>query len=254
MANCSNIAVSFFTPAKKYGRTDFPRATLSSPVNSPLFILIGRIFQTAAVTAAVTAAIKLVSNVSAAGFQWFTTPFILITVAYLMASLKKVKFELVSFETGRLIKSLKVLGLCCALIFPAAFVALMLLRGIFVVSVLRQTAGNSQPLLTWLVYQFFYVAVAEEVFFRGYVQSSIVSLTDRFAGGRRSIVFVSVFLSAFYFAAAHFIVQGHLFSLLTFMPGLVLGWLFIRTKSLMAPILFHALANIFYLFAVSVIT
>jgi len=35
-------------------------------------------------------------------------------------------------------------------------------------------------------------------------------------------------------------------SAVTFLPGLILGWLFIRTGSLLAPILFHGLANTFY--------
>jgi len=33
---------------------------------------------------------------------------------------------------------------------------------------------------------------------------------------------------------------------MTFLPGRVLGWLFIRTKSLLAPVLFHGLANTCY--------
>jgi membrane protease YdiL (CAAX protease family) len=32
----------------------------------------------------------------------------------------------------------------------------------------------------------------------------------------------------------------------TFLPGLVLAWLFIRTRALLAPILFHGLANVSY--------
>ncbi|MBW7992570.1 MAG: CPBP family intramembrane metalloprotease [Planctomycetes bacterium] len=46
--------------------------------------------------------------------------------------------------------------------------------------------------------------------------------------------------------SADSIVQGRIILLLTFLPGLVLGWLFIRTKSLLAPILFHGLANTCY--------
>jgi membrane protease YdiL (CAAX protease family) len=253
MANCSNSTVSFFAPVKNYVRGDYLPSTLRSLVNSPLFILTGKVFETAAVTVAVVIAIRFASGASAARLRWFTTPCILVAAAYLMASLKKVKFELINFKPHRILQSLKLLGICSALIFPAVFIALLLMQRFIGVIPLQQTIGNHQQLLTWLVYQFFYIAVAEEVFFRGYVQSSIFSLKDKFAGGRRFIVFMSVFLSAFYFAAAHFVVQGNLFSLLTFMPGLVLGWLFIRTKSLMAPILFHALANIFYLFAASAI-
>jgi membrane protease YdiL (CAAX protease family) len=33
---------------------------------------------------------------------------------------------------------------------------------------------------------------------------------------------------------------------LTFLPGLILAWLFLRTGSLLAPIVFHGLANVSY--------
>jgi membrane protease YdiL (CAAX protease family) len=92
-----------------------------------------------------------------------------------------------------------------------------------------------------------YVAVAEEVFFRGFLQSNILRLTNTMAGNRfRFQQWISICVSAACFAAAHIIVQGQIISALTFLPGLVLGWLFIRTKSLLAPILFHGLANMGY--------
>jgi membrane protease YdiL (CAAX protease family) len=120
----------------------------------------------------------------------------------------------------------------------------------------------------WLFYQFMYVAVAEEVFFRGYVQDNILRLISTVKLGqyglqqsptlqpvRRSVcevgsfgdgAWISITLSAACFAAAHIIIQGQIISVLTFLPGLILGWLFIRTRSLLAPILFHGLANICY--------
>jgi membrane protease YdiL (CAAX protease family) len=99
----------------------------------------------------------------------------------------------------------------------------------------------------WLFYQFMYVSVAEEVFFRGYLQGNILRLANIAGQGpvaRREMV--SIVLSAACFALAHAAVQGGIASVLTFVPGLILGWLFVRTKSLLAPILFHGLANISY--------
>ena len=43
------------------------------------------------------------------------------------------------------------------------------------------------------------------------------------------------------------ILQGRIVSILMFLPGLILGWRFIRTKSLLAPVLFHVPANTCYL-------
>ena len=92
-----------------------------------------------------------------------------------------------------------------------------------------------------------YVAVAEEVFFRGFLQGNILRLMNTVMTRRHSLQrWISIVISAACFAAAHMIVQGQIISVLTFLPGLVLGWLFIRTKSLLAPILFHGLANMSY--------
>ena len=92
-----------------------------------------------------------------------------------------------------------------------------------------------------------YVAVAEEVFFRGYVQNNILKLTNPGKDGQSRLWnWLSIVLSAACFAVAHIIVFGQIILVLTFLPGLVLGWLFIRTKSLIAPILFHGLANTCY--------
>ncbi|MCH8119844.1 MAG: CPBP family intramembrane metalloprotease [Planctomycetes bacterium] len=66
-------------------------------------------------------------------------------------------------------------------------------------------------------------------------------------GQRRLWKWLSIVLSAACFAVAHIIVWGQIISVLTFLPGLICGWLFIRTRSLLAPILFHGLANTCYL-------
>jgi membrane protease YdiL (CAAX protease family) len=93
-----------------------------------------------------------------------------------------------------------------------------------------------------------YVAVAEEVFFRGYVQNNILRMTTNTAAARLGRCrWISIVLSAACFAAAHIIIQGQVISIVTFLPGLVIGWLFVRTRSLPAPILFHGLANAGYL-------
>ncbi len=93
-----------------------------------------------------------------------------------------------------------------------------------------------------------YVAVAEEVFFRGYVQGNILRATSPSMGKLpRLQQWMSIVISAGCFAIAHAIVDGQIISALTFLPGLVLAWLSIRTNTQLAPILFHGLANTCYL-------
>ncbi|MCH7558803.1 MAG: CPBP family intramembrane metalloprotease [Planctomycetes bacterium] len=61
-------------------------------------------------------------------------------------------------------------------------------------------------------------------------------------------------LSAACFAVAHIIVWGQIISVFTFLPDLICGWLFIRTRSLLEPILFHGLANACYLLRAAMLT
>jgi membrane protease YdiL (CAAX protease family) len=69
-----------------------------------------------------------------------------------------------------------------------------------------------------------YVAVAEEVFFRGYVQGNILKMINPGKDDRHlSWKWLSIILTAAFFAVSHIIVQGRIILLLTFLPGLVLG-------------------------------
>jgi len=58
--------------------------------------------------------------------------------------------------------------------------------------------------------------------------------------------YAAVILSALVFAAAHIVILSSLSGVFTFFPGLIFGWLFLRTRSLLAPVLFHGLANVCY--------
>ena len=100
-----------------------------------------------------------------------------------------------------------------------------------------------------------YVAVAEEIFFRGYLQSNTLNLLTMAIQRKRVFLeSMSIITAAAVFAASHSLLAGNVISIITFFPGLVLGWLFIKTKSLLAPILFHGLANVGYGFIAAVLT
>lgn len=91
--------------------------------------------------------------------------------------------------------------------------------------------------------QLFFVALPEEVFFRGYLQ-------EKLGNNLKGVVIVSVF-----FALGHFftlcVPSGFtggicVQSVLTFFPSLVMGYLFARTETLWGSIIFHFLSNIVY--------
>lgn len=81
----------------------------------------------------------------------------------------------------------------------------------------------------------FAAAVIEETFFRGWLQPML----ERKIGPWRAIVVTNLI-----FAPLHLIAAPRLVSLLTFFPGLVMGWLKYRYKNLTPPALFHFIGNI----------
>jgi membrane protease YdiL (CAAX protease family) len=209
---------------------------------------------TLAVTVAVLA-IKVIGASSASGAGWLIIPGILIFAAFIPTAVKKREFPGFGFNIRQMKDSLVVLGWTCVVLFPLMFCGLWVLKSYELKPPLLPVLSQGQDWVYWLFYQFMYIALPEEVFFRGYVQSNILRLTTPVIGKLpRLHQWTSIAVSAACFTVAHIIIQGQIISVLIFMPGLVLGWLFIRTRSLLAPILFHGLANACYLVMAIVLT
>ena len=200
--------------------------------------------ETALIMIAAVLAIKVFQTSLVSSTRWFVTPGILVSAALIPTIIKKNRLSEIGLSFGQTKHSLVVLGWICLVVFPAMFCGLWLLKSCGLNLPLRPVLPRNQEWVSWIFYQFMYIAVAEEVFFRGYVQSNIVRLVNTMMSKRPALQhWVSIVISAACFAAAHMIVQGQIISVLTFLPGLVLGWLFIRTKSLLASILFRLLVS-----------
>ena len=78
-------------------------------------------------------------------------------------------------------------------------------------------------------------AIVEEIFFRGWVQSSL----RPWVGTMGRVVLVAAL-----FAASHMIFQSRPLCLATFFPGLIMGYLRERPDTVSAPLLYHALCNV----------
>ena len=90
----------------------------------------------------------------------------------------------------------------------------------------------------------FAVALAEEVFHRGYLMSA---LEDRWPARRKifGVPFgLAAVLSSLLFAVGHLVGMAQAGRLVTFFPALVFAWLWRRSGSLWAPALFHTAANL----------
>lgn len=108
-----------------------------------------------------------------------------------------------------------------------------------VMAVFWPTGGIPRSLGWAEIGQFFLAgttaAAVEEIFFRGWLQSSLCPWVPSVL----RIIGVAAF-----FAAAHMIFQSRLLFLATFFPGLVMGFLRERHGSVTAPFLYHALCNV----------
>ena len=203
--------------------------------------------ETALVTIAAILAIRLLAASFISNAAWFVNPAILVAAALIPTAIKRVEFPEIGLNIRQIGSTLLIVCWTCIVVLSALFVGLWLLKSFGLGLPLQSVQPKAQGWVSWLFYQFMYVAVAEEVFFRWFLQSNILKLTNAGKNSQcRLWKWLSIVLSAACFAVAHIIVQGNIILVLTFLPGLVLGWLFIRTKSLLAPILFHGLANTCY--------
>lgn len=211
-------------------------------LNSSLLI------ETTVVTVVAILVIRVFGTGSVWKQTWFLTPAILIAVAFVPTVITKRKFARIGFDRKQISHSLMLLGWACLATFPLMFCGLWLMKYWGLELPLRSVMPPARGWFSWLLYQFMYIAVAEEIFFRGYVQNNILKTASAITREQhRLLQWISIIISAACFATAHVVIQGEIISVLTFLPGLVLGWLFVRTRSLLAPILFHGLANVFYL-------
>ena len=204
--------------------------------------------ETALVTIAAILAVRLLAASSISKAAWLVSPGILIAAALIPTAIRKAEFPKIGLNIRQIGPTVLVVCRTCVVVFSALFAGFWLLKSFGLGLPLQPVQPKEQGWISWLFYQFMYVAVAEEVFFRGYMQNNILRLTNPDKSSQcRLWKWLSIVLSAACFTIAHIIIQSRIILVLTFLPGLILGWLFIRTRSLLAPILFHGLANTCYL-------
>jgi membrane protease YdiL (CAAX protease family) len=118
--------------------------------------------------------------------------------------------------------------------------------------VYQQVWFNHAPHLAWprnlyaiSVTHLLLVALPEELFYRGFIQEK---LRRALPGGVRLLGATfgpAIILTAALFALGHFVVDFRPMRLGVFFPALLFGWIKERTGTITAPMLFHAMSNIF---------
>lgn len=147
------------------------------------------------------------------------------------------------FNVKNSVRGLKQALVCGLILFPLMAGAVWL-AGRWGWRVPLLSADRPEAWGPWLIWLWLGVVIPEEVFFRGYVLGRLLSAADRTPG--RIYPLFSVVISSALFAVGHAALLGEGRALLVFLPGMVLGWLFIRTRTLAGPVIFHGLANMFY--------
>jgi len=202
--------------------------------------------ETAVVAAGAIATVRFLHVRDAADLQWVLIPSVLVIAALVPTWIANRDFPHIGFRADRIRLALTTVLPLCLCILPAVYLGLWLLDSLGLPIPLRPALVGRQDWITWLLYQFLYVAAAEEVFFRGYIQANAMRWLCERRLSEPAQRWIAIGVSAACFALAHVVVQGQIISALTFLPGLLMAWLFVRTGSLLAPILFHGLANVSY--------
>ncbi|WP_437754405.1 myxosortase MrtC [Sorangium sp. So ce1389] len=142
---------------------------------------------------------------------------------------------------GAALRAVAWAALVAAIVFPPFWLGYRLYWGVTSPFVLRPPSADE------VAAQLLVIALPEEAFFRGYLQSAL----DRVFPPRVRVLGATLgpawLISAAIFALGHVLTILHPARLAVFFPALLFGWLRARTGGIGAPLLFHAACNLFSL-------
>mgnify|MGYP001069775603 CR=1 FL=1 len=109
-------------------------------------------------------------------------------------------------------------------------------------------------ILSLCLSQLLLISLPEEWFFRGYIQGRFNQVLGKKWKFFPAQIGPGLFIASALFCLSHFAIRQSPDRLMVFFPGLVFGWLREKTDSLVAPVLFHFLANLtFIIFQMSLL-
>lgn len=89
-----------------------------------------------------------------------------------------------------------------------------------------------------VVFQLFAISLPEEVYFRGFLQ-------ERLGNNIKGLIIASILFSIMHIP--QFIFHGDVYCLLTFLPSLVMGFLYMKTSNVLPSAIFHFMSNVVFL-------
>jgi len=152
-------------------------------------------------------------------------------------------FEPVPLDIRRILRavasSLAWSALCAALFFPLFWLGFVLWW-----QPQRSFEWPPPPAFEAVLAQVLGIAMPEEMFYRGYVQTALDDQSPRRVRIFGAQLGLGLILGSAIFALGHVATTGHLARLSVFFPSLVFGWLRARTHGIGAAVSFHAACNI----------
>lgn len=178
--------------------------------------------------------------------SWFAAvvPVLLLYGPFLWMAWKKRPIDFLDRSLNQFAKGFAAFLISVLIVFPP-YLFLAHLWMLHVFDFEKFAPASWMALTENLWYQLLVVALPEEFYFRGYLQTTLKKVFQP----RWKILGVSLgwewLLTALIFAFAHSVIQLKWWHFSIFFPALLFGYLRERTGSITAPILFHAFSNCF---------
>lgn len=176
--------------------------------------------------------------------MWWTTLAVLAMFWLPLAALHFTRrdFEAFGFSWAGWRRAVTTGLVCAALVLPLFALSYWLMWGVVGG---REIAWRMDGALIWqIAIQPLVVALPEEIFFRGYVQTLLAQALPGRSRRWLGTHGVAIVLTAALFAVAHVLPGGSAMRLAVFFPGLLFGVLRATTGSIIAPWVVHSLANV----------
>jgi membrane protease YdiL (CAAX protease family) len=214
-----------------------------------------QIAQPLAVAASVTAAVALLSYVLPSDYQSTGVGLCLILATYLLvirrdsASIRHHGLALAGIFEPEPIRPRRLWRAALRSLLWSTITALLFFPLFWAGFVLWWTPPSfdwpEPPLLGFVLTQIVGIAVPEEMFYRGYVQTAIDDATEWRAQLFGTTIGPGIVIASIIFALGHLATAAHPARLAVFFPSLVFGWLRARTGGIGAAVCFHAACNVF---------
>jgi len=171
----------------------------------------------------------------------YLTPLAWILVPWIILTIRQESFMEFGYHLEDFPRSLG-MGLVVSLLLIPYFTVFALRFGMPDLDFLE--GGRGMDWIRMALYQAFYIALPEEFFFRGYLQTRLNQIFGKPCRLLGAETGWGLFLASLIFMIFHLVIGLNVWNAAIFVPALIFGWLREKTGSITASTVFHAMCNI----------